>query len=300
MRSVGGLFAFSLIFSAIMAPPIFNALLWLGRHVDRLKMLRDVEFESVVSRCFLVLMILGCIPFMKGGGMGHVVDLGFQKDISWLKKVLKGLSTGCLTMAGLFLLGWGLNAYTLKLVLPVDVVIKLSSYFVGALIVGVLEETFFRGFLFGVLRRPLGYCGGLLLSSLIFSVIHFAKPNPAIGVVYGHWYSGLALFPSMFRFVGPSYHYFPFFLTLFFMGMIMCVFYDLHHHIYFIIGLHAGWVFIMRTGKFLFERNPNSYLYLFGHSSIIEKSYSALIMALIFSAGVLYWRRSLKRFEVVC
>jgi membrane protease YdiL (CAAX protease family) len=70
----------------------------------------------------------------------------------------------------------------------------------------VMEEVFFRGFIFGGLRKSWGLIGGALGSGLLFGVAHLGNPGtfyvvPPIALVgaffaWGYAYSG-SLYPSM-------------------------------------------------------------------------------------------------------
>jgi hypothetical protein len=186
-------------------------------------------------------------------------------------------------MLVVLLAGWWSGAYDLASDIGWGVAGRVVGYLVGAVIVGVIEEWFFRGVLFGILRAGMGFWGGAIVSSAVFSSIHFAKPVPASGVVYGHWYSGFSLMPYMFQDAnaGPD-HYFPVALTLFLMGMVLCAFYQKSGSLYFVIGLHAGWVWVMRVGVYFFERNVEHLRVLFGSTELVSKSYIALLVILTF------------------
>ena len=84
---------------------------------------------------------------------------------------------------------------------PVVAVAILSLVFAP-----VMEEIFFRGFIFGGLRRPWGLAGAALGSGLLFGLAHLGNPGaiyvvPPIALVgalfaWGYAFSG-SLYPSM-------------------------------------------------------------------------------------------------------
>jgi membrane protease YdiL (CAAX protease family) len=63
----------------------------------------------------------------------------------------------------------------------------------------IVEETFFRGFLFGGLRRRLGFAGAATISGALFALAHFSPtliiPFTLIGVVFAftYWRTGTLL-----------------------------------------------------------------------------------------------------------
>jgi membrane protease YdiL (CAAX protease family) len=189
-----------------------------------------------------------------------------------------GLLIGSAATAIIFFGGWVLGAYGIRETLKHGAIEKSVVYFVGALLVGFIEEGLFRGMLFGALRRSVGFWGGAVISSLIYSAVHFAKPKPPVGAVYGHWYSGLDLIPQLFNTVDLGPHFFPLALTLFFLGMVLCAFYQRTGSLYVSIGLHAGLVWLMRIGGYFFERNEARLPWLFGGGDVVSKSYIALFV----------------------
>ena len=273
-----GLFAASLLLGALLAAPVFNFVLCLGRNFQSLESLRDVEFERVASRCVLIVLLLSSVPVFKRAGMRGWRDVGFLPDGRWWKPAGLGLLIGSAATALIFVGGWALGAYEIRDILERGAVEKSMVYFVGALLVGVIEEGLFRGALFGALRRSVGFWGGAVIASVVYSAVHFAKPRPPISAVYGHWYSGFDLIPHMFNTVDMGPQSFPLALTLFLLGVVLCAFYQRTGSLYFSIGLHAGLVWLMRIGGYFLERNEARMPWLFGDSDVVSKSYIALFV----------------------
>lgn len=282
-----GIFIASLVLGALLAPHVFNGLLWLGRNIKALRPLKDVEFEKVASRCVLAVAMLSLIPAVFLARVAHFRNLGWVRTPAWRREIGLGLLIGCASMTAAFLLGWAADAYAPSSELAPGVAGKVAAYLFGALLVGVIEETVFRGALFGSLRRLVGFWGAAAVSSAIYSAIHFARPVPRIGVVYGHWYSGLRLLPQMFNTVRWGYYSFPIALTLFVMGLVLCAYYRRHRNLYLVIGLHAGWVWIMRIGQYFFDRKQGVMTWAFGPGELVSQSYLALFVMLAFLAAAL-------------
>lgn len=291
LAGILGLFAAALIVGSLAAPAVFNLLIWLGRNFQSLESLRDIEFERVASRSVLLVALFSVYPAMRLCRLNRFSDLGFRREAGWWKLVASGLLIGAASVVVPFLFGWATGAYVPRSELQSGLAGKLAGYLVGALLVGVIEEGLFRGAIFGVLRRGMGFWGGAILASVVFSLVHFAKPEPPAGVVYGHWNSGLDLLPHLFNTLTLGYHCFPLAVTLFMMGMALCAFYDRAGNLYFVIGLHAGWVWVMRIGTYFFDRNDAVLGGLFGESEIISKSVIALILVSLFFVGALVRRR---------
>src|SRR5690606_25091397 len=82
---------------------------------------------------------------------------------------------------------------------PVDVVRILAAATVLGTVVGVLEETLFRGALYTALARRGGLVAALAATSVLYAAVHFVKypPWPADAPV--HWYTGFVLLSGSFR-----------------------------------------------------------------------------------------------------
>ncbi|MBN1269459.1 MAG: CPBP family intramembrane metalloprotease [Kiritimatiellae bacterium] len=287
-----GYLALALAAGALVAPHVFNLLMWLGRQGARFETLRNIEFEEVSSRCVLIAILLGLIPALRMGGLDHIGKLGLGRDPHWLRRLAGGWLLGTGSMSLLVLGGVVCGAYRLADGLGADVLGRVLMYVGAALVVGFLEEPIFRGALFGLLRRGFGLLAAAMLASLLFAIVHFAAPDPPVGVVHGRWYSGLYLLGYMFSAVDVRWGFGFMFLTLFAIGMILCLLYEHRGTLYYVIGLHAGWVWIMRLASDLFARDPARWTILFGPSTTVPKSLAAVLLSLAFLLGAAFVVRS--------
>jgi membrane protease YdiL (CAAX protease family) len=125
---------------------------------------------------------------------------------------------------------------------------KMPAVLIAAIVVPVLEELFFRGFILGVLLRSFSRMAALLLTSALFSIIHFLKapetttPNESVS-----WLSGfLSIANSFWQFRNPVLLAAGF-LTLFLIGCILADARLTTRSLWLPIGLHAGWIFANGT-----------------------------------------------------
>lgn len=281
-----GVLVVSLVAAGLATPAVFNGLLWIGRSAPSLERFRDVEFEKVFSRMVLLALLVTLAAGLKLAGIRGLRALGFAREGGAWRAMAWGWVAGGLGMALVFAAGWGLGAYEAGA--EEGALGKVAAYFAGALAVGLVEEALFRGALFGGLRRWLGFWGGAVTSSAVFAVVHFARPQPSSGVVCARWYSGFGMVPHMFRDLASAYHVFPMVLTLFLLGFVLCAFYQRFGSLYFAIGLHAGIVWVMKSGMYLLDREPRQLARVFGPDMDVTRGYAALVMAAVFAAaGVL-------------
>ena len=121
---------------------------------------------------------------------------------------------------------------------------KMPEVLIAASVVPILEELLFRGFILGVLLRGFSRLNALLMTSALFSIIHFLKapertsPNESV-----NWLSGFVSIGHSFWQFGHPLLLAAGFLTLFAIGCILADARLQTRSLWLPIGLHAGWIF---------------------------------------------------------
>jgi uncharacterized protein len=165
-----------------------------------------------------------------------------------LRQFAWGLAAGLATMlpVTLSMLALGLRTPPPNLT-PGGLGAALAAGFGSGLAVGFLEETFFRGLMQGAvvreLRRPVA---GILLVAVVYAALHFlARVRIAHEAVT--WHSGLTLLGSVLgNFAAPGL-VLDAFLALVAVGALLGLAAWWTGNIAVAVGLHAGWVWMMRT-----------------------------------------------------
>ncbi len=278
LRVVLGHLAAGVLVSALAAPWVFRLLVGLARRGLAPVSLRDLEFESVAARCVLVGLVLVGLAGAWRARATALRAVGWGRAPVPLRQAGCGFLLGACAMALLWLVGWAGGAFTWTLP-GASAFGRWPLLLLGALIVGLVEETLFRGILFGALRRSSGFWLAALLSSAAYSLVHFMNPEPLVGVAHAHWDSGLRLLGSLFHWPHAHYHYFPMMLTLLVLGLGLCRLFEAFGTLYAAMGLHAGVVFVMRAGEDFFARQVEGWPFWYGGLEGVPKSYAALLMA---------------------
>jgi len=111
--------------------------------------------------------------------------------------------------------------------------------------VALLEETVFRGFLHTAIERESGPWAAVLLTAPLFAVLHFVAkvriPADQLG-----WGSGFDLLLRSFAPLGSPALVADTFLSWLIVGLILSLTRVLTGNIAVAIGLHAGWVIVLR------------------------------------------------------
>ncbi len=277
----------AVVLGTLVAPLLFQGMVAVSRSVEGLASLRELAFTRVTTRCVLILLVIGGLTLFRRGALGNHVHLGLLRTPGWSKGLVAGFIFGVVSMLLVFAHGLAAGAHLLPDSLQGDHIAGLLTFLVSGLLVAVIEEVLFRGVLYGSLRAVGGVWLAALVSSLIFSAVHFATPVPAVGIAHAHWYSGLALIPDLFRRVHATHYYFPFCISLFMMGIVLCFLYERTRSLYVAIGLHAGWIWALYGIGGILTRDPRVMPAWFGVGDEVAKGMgvlailSALAVALI-------------------
>lgn len=250
------LIAVSLVISALVSYPLYLLLQDLVQ--DRP--------QKLINAMGKLLLIPGFILVIRHYGIANKQHLGYglPKKL-FLKELLQGWLVGLLILG---LLSAVLILMEVRLLaeltddLPLIIVNAALTGLIGGLLIGFIEETFFRGGLFGCIRKEQGFLLTLILSSLLYAAAHFISPPPLPeGDVMG-WFSGLVMIGGAFEELNRWQTYNSF-LALFMVGAFLSIVRERTGNIAYCIGLHAGWVFVIKVTKnitVLDYYGPNLYL----------------------------------------
>lgn len=121
----------------------------------------------------------------------------------------------------------------------------LAGALVTGMIVGLFEETLYRGALLGLLAPVMRPVAAVTLSSSIYSAVHFLKFSEVLAGAGITWDTGLSLLAGAFhRFSEPAT--LDAFLSLFAFGALLALLRIKNGTIYQCVGLHAGAVTAIR------------------------------------------------------
>jgi membrane protease YdiL (CAAX protease family) len=232
------------LLGALVAPPLF----WLGQSLIAhgiLPSLARFDFESYFHRALLIAALILLWPLLRALRIGSWRDLALEKNPRAGADLAIGFAIAAIPLLCCGAVIIALHIYSLRHGFLWQ---KMPTVLVAASIVPVLEELLFRGFILGVLLRSFSRLGALLLTSGLFSIVHFLKapdqttPNDAV-----RWFSGFdSIAHSFGQFTDPMLLAAGF-LTLFALGCILADARLQTSSLWLPIGLHAGWIFANGT-----------------------------------------------------
>lgn len=241
--------AFLAFLAAIAGTLVLAALLAYPLYVALHPLQPDWWFHKIAARLWQFLMLGGVTLVVWRLHLTSKRDWGYGLPRpAWLRQFGIGLVAGLATMLPVTLSMLALGVRPLRP--DFDAAMALDAFVAGmlsGLAVGFVEETFFRGLLQGAVvretRRPLA---SILLVSIVYSAVHFLArvkiPHAEVA-----WDSGLTLLQSVgANFAAPG-RIADSFLALVAVGLLLGVVTWWTGSIALATGLHAGWVWMMRT-----------------------------------------------------
>lgn len=258
---------------ALLAPWLY----WLAQSLS-LPRLAGQPFHRFVDRALLGLALLGLWPLLRSLGACSWRDVGIVKPSGQWRKLAGGfgLGFGSLACVAVAVLLAGGRQFSGGLS-PAELAKKTLGAAITAAVVAVLEEILFRGALFGSLRKAWNWKLALVFSSMIYAIAHFFARAEAAGPIT--WTSGLELLPRMLRGFGDVQTLIPGFFNLTLAGVLLGLAYQRTGNLYFSIGLHAGWIFCLKSYGFLTTETPGADPWFWGTPKMIDGWLALLALA---------------------
>lgn len=228
---------------ALIAPWLY----WLCQHfASTFPHLAASPFHRYVNRSLLGLALLGLWPLLRSLGATSLREVGLVWPAGQWKKLGAGFLLGFVSLAVAAFAALAFGARQLDPHLATGALVgKLFSAALTAVVVAVLEEILFRGAIFGALRKMFHWVFALVVSSMIYAIVHFMQSADVAGSVT--WLSGLQLLPRMLAGFGDVQALVPGFFNLTLVGAMLALAYQRTGNLYFSIGLHGGWIFWLKS-----------------------------------------------------
>ena len=281
MRFLGalGLYIVTVFIGGALAAPWLHSIVqWGAEQFAPLEGLAYQPFHRYVNRCFMVLAVVGLWPVAKFAQL-TLKDAGWERRAEQWKMLRTGLLVGFVTLAIPAVVCVVVGGRDLRMPDSFGILAKHFGNAIGAaILVSLLEEAVFRGVVFGVLRKAGSFALAVGLSSGIYALVHFFERSRHEGDVV--WSSGLALFPKMLRGFAEWDMIVPGFFSLTVAGVILAVAVRSTGNLFFSIGVHAGWIFWLKTFKFFTHGAEDSHAWIWGTGKLID-GWMAFVVLLV-------------------
>jgi membrane protease YdiL (CAAX protease family) len=275
------------IFGSLLAAALLAWPLWQFTQAIGL----DFAFHRVVSRFWQFLLLAGLLLALRRLRLRGHEDWGYGLPRpEFLRQAALGLAVGIATMLPMTIamLATGIREPRAWL----DAAMVLEAVGIGllaGLVVAVVEETFFRGLMFRAVSRERGVAFTALSTTLVYAAIHFFARTrvPADEVA---WASGFRLLGgALANFTNPL-PVLGSFVTLVLVGLLLARVRERTGAIAACIGLHMGWVFVIKATKSLTLKNESAeWAFLVGpfdgYTGWLVAGWGALLILLAWASG---------------
>jgi membrane protease YdiL (CAAX protease family) len=248
--------------------------------------------HRVMGRLAQVFILIGLWPFLKAMGLDNRAVLGYGATRpDFLGAVWRGWLLGLAILTALALVELMLGVRILESVSAgwmSALLKKAAQALIGGLLIGLLEETFFRGALFAVIRRRGGVAAAVVWTAVLYALVHFMKPGALPAGVALDWAGAWRMFAGVFT-DAFQWKNLDSMTALFLAGVFLALVRGRTGHIGWCIGLHAGWVFVIQVTRQLTDGNAASpYSFLVGtYDGMIGWLAAAWMGALVLALAVL-------------
>ena len=290
LRSLTIYLAVVFVGGALIAPWLYWLAQWGAAHQSALQKTAASPFHRYVNRSLLILALAGLWPLLRQLGANSGRDLGLGRLPQRGQNLSGGFLLGFASLALVALLAivlggrsWNMDATSAQ------IISKMFSAALTAAVVGTLEEILFRGGIFGGLRRAFDWRWALAASSAVYALVHFLERAEVPGSVT--WLSGLQLLPPMLAGFMDAHKLLPGFFSLTIAGALLALAYQRTGGLYFSIGLHAGWIFWLKSYGFLTTAASGASVWFWGTGKLIDGWLAFFILLLTLAgAGKFLWR----------
>jgi len=284
--------AFSIFTGFLACCLLISALFHYPLHLF-LNNLLDVPAHKQVPRIAKLIALPSFFLLIAWLGLYNRKALGFglPRPI-FLHQMLIGWLYGILILIILSALLISLGVRTLD---PIEsdflfILVKtLLSGLIGGLLIGLIEETFFRGAMYQAIRQQGSIFSAIAFSSLLYAAVHFIDPIRQTEPV--GWFSGIQILAGSFWQLGESATL-DSFVALLAVGAFLGLVREHTKNIAYCIGLHAGWVFIIKlTKEFTSNNHGSEWAFLTGTYDGITGYLAAMWLTILMTLYLIYLKQ---------
>ena len=222
-------------------------------------------FSHIFGRLFMVLGVVLFFPCRHLLKIESLSQLGLRPNRQWHCDFARGALIALASFVAVVSLMSLLHVFTPFFRLSLSTAVeRCFKALLTALTVGVLEEIFFRGVVFKGLLEDLRPAAAFTLSSLFYAAIHFIKPAEQFSVAGLDPWAGIRYLTGAFQpFLDPA-SLLPGLFGLFLIGLVLAYAFLRTGSLYLSMGLHAGWVFGLKTIRVFGDYRREDLGWLFG------------------------------------
>jgi len=273
----------TVLLGVLLAPPLFWGARSLIAH-GSFTFLARYDFETYFHRALLIAALVLLWPLARSLEIRKLDDLQLAPNPRRWRDLIAGILLSAVPLLCCAAILVAMPLFSIRANINWSGVGKVAA---AAAFVPIIEETFFRGLVLGALLKTGRQWMSIFLTSVLYSIVHFLKaPDQTSPDVT--WVSG-------FNSIGHAFVQFtdPLLVgagltTLFLIGWILAEARLLTRSLWLSIGLHAGWIFWLKSYGFLTEERPGTKQWFWGTGRLLDGWIALFILAIVL-ASVQRW-----------
>ena len=229
------------------------------------------DFGKVMRRILMLSALITFVIFGRSLNIATLMSSGFKQRHRCLKRFSLGLLLATTSLLVFYSLALIFGAW----IIDVDfssvgiIISKIIKYLLIGCLIGCIEEAFFRGFILQSFMEDMSVPAAICASSLLYSILHFFRAD----VFVSTGFQAFVGFTTMAQFFKPIFLQFwsnlPSVIGLFLVGVVLSYAFVKTKSLYLSIGLHSGWVFMMKADGMFLTRIREKTGILFGDSQLV-------------------------------
>ncbi len=242
-----------LALSVFLAPVLFDIL--------------PFKFERIFNRLIMIFTIALAVWAVWSRQLSFPTESLRWKGFGWAG-FISAFAAGFLTLISISFLkmGFGIVSLEFSLNSPEAWAQRIGMSLLSALVIGIIEEVFFRGFIFSMLQKKMAWpmlpC--ILVTNVFYSLIHFTGGKKMFIGPDPDFKDSMKLLAAPFQNLMDWQMVLPGAFGLFIFGVILTLLFMRTGSLYPCIGLHAGCVFFLKMDGVLIRHEDRAPLWVFG------------------------------------
>lgn len=268
------MFLIIIIFSCILAPIVKILLDFMLGKAGFLADIVDYEngaynFGKVMRRVLMLAALIVFVVLRKSLKICPLMALGMTLRSGCFRKFFFGFLMAIISLLIYYFLALLFGAWIVHIDYHVAgiVISKIAKYILVGCLIGLIEEVFFRGFVLQSFMEDMSVATAVCATSAIYSVLHFFQAE--VPVTRG--FQPFVGCTTMSQFLKPLFSQIienlPSIIGLFLVGVVLSYAFLLSKSLYLSIGLHSGWVFMIKVDRLFLVRVRDKYEWVFGNSN---------------------------------
>lgn len=280
---------FVLALTSVLSPWMALGADWLRLNFSEIPLER-YPFSRIFNRTFMIsgiILFFACRRFLK---IGELSELGIIRFREGSRDLLIGWALAVGSMAALLWVMTISDVFEPYLRLSLSRSLqRVASALAAGIFAGFLEEVFFRGILFKGLLEDGGRARAFILANLFYSALHFVKPGESYYLEHFDPWAGFRHLLATFQPFLEPLALLPGIFGLFLIGVVLSYAFARTGNLYLSIGLHAGWIFSLKTVRVFGEYSREDLAWKFGSTDPKIVSGAITWVGLLLVALAVHW-----------